>query len=349
MELSSLRIVGLIIGLVGLFVTFIIYRGPRWKRKNFIFFGMFSICLVIVSVNPDVLNHIAEILKLERRQMGRVLALLIGSNIILWFMLLYFKTNLDEYRYQFDLLIRKLGHEEVKDLLKNEITDKEIMVIIPAYNEADNLKELLKKMPDKINGKKVGVLVVDDGSADNTKDVVINAGHIVAQNKINRGQGAASRLGYDVLLRNNIQIGVTMDADNQHLPEEIETIVDPILSDKFDLVIGSRVLGESCKSTLLRNTGINLFTKIINFVTGLKLTDCSSGFKAFNVNKISTLNLREDQFQSAEVIVEAAKKGLRIGEVPITIVERKHGTSKKGRDLKYGLFFAKTVLKSWWR
>ena len=80
-----------------------------------------------------------------------------------------------------------------------------------------------------------------------------------------------------------------------------------------------------------------------------KLTDCSSGFRAFNVHKMSSLNLREDQFQTAEVIVEAVKKGLRIGEVPITIVERRHGTSKKGRDIKYGLFFAKTILKSWWR
>jgi hypothetical protein len=79
------------------------------------------------------------------------------------------------------------------------------------------------------------------------------------------------------------------------------------------------------------------------------MTDCSSGFKAFNVNKISALNLREAQFQSTEVLLEAAKKGLRIGEAPISIVERKHGTSKKGRDIKYGLFFAKTILKTWWR
>jgi hypothetical protein len=140
-----------------------------------------------------------------------------------------------------------------------------------------------------------------------------------------------------------------MDADNQHLPEEIEKLVAPILNNDYDLVIGSRVLGESFKSSLMRDTGINLFTKAINIVTGTRLTDCSSGFRAFNVNKISSLNLREDQFQTAEVIVEAAKKGLRIGEVPITIVKRKHGTSKKGRDIKYGLFFAKTILKSWWR
>lgn len=349
MEISGLRIAGLIVGLLGLYVTFTIYRGPRWKRKNFLFFGLFSVCLITVSVNPDVLNLAAEMLKLEQKQRGRILALLIGSNIILWFLLLYSNAKLDEYGYQFDLLIRKLGQEEIEDILKKEIAHKEIMVIIPAFNEADNLKELLQRVPDTIKGKNVGVLVVDDGSVDNTREVVIQAGHLVVQNKINRGQGAAARLGYDVLLRNNIQIGVTMDADNQHLPEEIEKLVTPILNNEYDLVIGSRILGESFKSSLMRDTGINLFTKAINFATGVRLTDCSSGFRAFNVNRISSLNLREDQFQTAEVIVEAVKKSLRIGEVPITIVQRKHGASKKGRDFKYGLFFAKTILKSWWR
>jgi hypothetical protein len=349
MEISGLRIAGLIIGALGLFVTFRIYRGPRWKRKNFIIFGLFSVCLIIVSLNPDAVNIAAALLKLEQKQRGRILALLIGSNIILWFLVLYFKSNLDEYKYQFDLLIRKLGREEIEDLLKKEITDKEIMVIIPAYNEADNLKELLQKIPRKIKDKNVGVLVIDDGSKDNTKDVVLQAGHLVAQNKINRGQGAASRLGYDVLVRNNIQIGVTMDADNQQMPEEIERLVEPVLNNKFDLVIGSRVLGTTYKNTMMRSMGVLFFTRVINLAAGLKLTDCSSGFKAFNVSKMSKLNLREAQFQSTEVLLEAAKKGLRIGEVPITVLKRKYGTSKKGTDLMYGIYFAKTLLKSWWR
>ncbi|MHA2219206.1 MAG: DUF2304 family protein [Candidatus Hodarchaeales archaeon] len=347
--MSTLRIAGLIIGLIGFFITFIIYRGPKWKRINFIFLGLFSLSLVLVSASPNVLNLIANILKLEREERGRILALLIGSNIILWFLLIYIKSKLDEYRYQFDLLVRKMGHEAIDDLLKKELIDKDIMVIIPAYNEAENLKELLMRIPKTIMDKKVGVLVVDDGSNDNTRDIVIQAGHLVAQNKINRGQGAASRLGYDVLLRNNIKVGVTMDADNQHMPDDIETLVRPILDNDLDLVIGSRVLGESDKSSLMRKAGIHLFTRITNLFTGLKLTDCSSGFKAFNVKQISILNLKEDQFQSAEVIVEASKKGLRIGEVPITMAVRKHGITKKGRDWKYGLFFAKTLLKSWWR
>ena len=348
--MSNLRIIGLIVGILGLFLMLKIYRGPKWKRLNFVLFGLFSISIIAVSLYPDLLNTIAGILALHPEQRGRILTLLILSNITLWFLLLSFKTKIDKYAHQFDLLLRNLGYEESSHILEDKIASKKIAVIIPAYNEAESLKELLKKMPEEVEGRKLGVVVIDDGSTDNTAQEVEKAGFLVVRNKINRGQGAASRIGYDVLLKHSkIKIGVTMDADGQHLPEEINKLVKPILEDKYDLIIGSRILGKRQKETFLRNTGISLFSKIINFLTGLKLTDCSSGFKAFNADKMRTLNLREEQFQAAEVIIEAAKKGLRIGEVPITILERKKGETKKGKDWKYGIYFAKTIIKSWWR
>jgi len=349
MEMSNLRLTGLIVGVFGLFLTFRVYRGPRWRRLNFILFGFFSISLVAVSLNPDLLNTISQMLRLERQQRGRILALLIGSNVFFWFLLLYFKTRLDEYKHQLDLLVRNLGHEEVKYILEKEIVKTDIVVIIPAFNEAENLKDLLSMMPGEIKGKRVGFLVVDDGSTDETIDVARGAGCLVVRNRINRGQGAASRLGYDVLLKHNIKVGVTMDSDNQHSPEDIEKLIEPVLDGKYDLVIGSRALGEQHKGSLLRNIGISLFSKIINLFTGLRLTDCSSGFKAFNMSSMRRLTLAEDQFQSAEVIIEAVKKGLRIGEVPITIRERKYGKSKKGKDWLYGLNFTKSIIKAWWR
>lgn len=347
--MSNLRVIGLIVGIFGLFLTFRIYRGPKWRRLNFILFGIFSLFLIGISLNPNLINIIAQMFALKQEQRGRLLALLIGSSIALWFLFLYLKTKLDESRYQFDLLIRSLGHDEAKHILEREIADKDIVVIIPAYNEVDNLKELLKKIPHKIGDNKIGVLVVDDGSTDNTTEMVKQEGCMLVRNRINRGQGGASRLGYDVLLNHNIRIGVTMDSDNQHAPKDIEKLVQYILDGKYDLVIGSRILGEQQRGSFLRNVGISFFSKVINFSTGLKLTDCSSGFKAFNVDKIRKLNLREEQFQAAEVIIEAAKKGLRIKEVPIKIEKRKYGKSKKGKDLNYGLFFAKTILKAWWR
>jgi glycosyltransferase involved in cell wall biosynthesis len=151
------------------------------------------------------------------------------------------------------------------------------------------------------------------------------------------------------LRRYKVEIGVTMDADNQHRPEDLPLLVRPILEDKLDLVIGSRILGERDKDSRVRLAGIILLTAIINFLTGLRLTDCSSGFKALRISKISVVNLYEEQFQAAEMLIAAAKAKLRVGEVPIHIKLRHHGMSKKGTNFSYGFFFAKTILKTWWR
>lgn len=347
--MSNLRVIGLIIGIFGLLSTFLIYRGPKWKRSNFILFSLFNLSLIIVSINPNILNAIRDLLALQKDQRGRILALLVISNIFLLFSIFFTKLKVENMRQQFDKLIRNLGASDLeRDIdIREEI--KPIMVIIPAYNEAGNLIELLPRIPSHIDGTEVGVLVVDDGSEDNTAQVVCERGHLVVSNKINRGQGAASRLGYDILKKNHGSVGVTMDADNQHRPEDLEGLIMPILKDEYDLIIGSRTLGDHDKTIWVRQIGIRIFSKIISLAISQNITDCSSGYKAFNINKLKRLKLTEDQFQSAEVLIEARKKGLRIGEVPITIHSRKHGQSKKGTDWSYGLNFAKTILKTWWR
>ncbi|MFC1514709.1 glycosyltransferase family 2 protein [Candidatus Omnitrophota bacterium] len=347
--MSNLRILALVAGILGIGLSFRIFRGPRWRRQNFILFGVFSLSLITLSLNPNIGYILADILALREVVFGRMLAILIFSNILLWFAFLGFKSKLDEQKHHFDLLIRNLGHEDVKHMLAKELADKGIMIILPAYNEAESLRQLLKNMPDQIEGKKVGILVVDDGSTDDTTEVAINEGCFLVRNRINRGQGAASRLGYDVLLYNNVRIGITMDADGQHDPQDIARLVKPIIGGRYDLVIGSRVLGRSDETTRLRRKGVYFLTKVINLLTGVNLTDCSSGFKAFNMDNMRKLKLTEDQFQSAEVIIEAAKRGLRIGEVPVTISQRTQGVSKKGKDWGYGFNFTRSIIKAWWR
>ena len=347
--ISILRIVGLIVGIIGFILAFKVYRGPKWNRFNFLLFGIISFSFILISIKPDILNFLTSMLSLEQEQRGRVLTLLIFSNIILWFAFLNFKTRLDEYNHKFDIFVRSFSQKALIKI-KKKLEEADIMIIVAAYNEAENLKVLLKKIPREIKGRKVEVLVIDDGSTDDTFRVVEEEGNIAIRNIINRGQGAALRLGYDALLSTeNIKIGVTMDADNQHSPEDIENLVEPILKDEHDIVIGSRAIGSREKVSFLRDLGNAFFPIIINFLTGLKLTDCSSSFKAFNTDKIRLLNLREDQYQVPEVIIEAAKKGLRMGEVPINAPKRIYGYSKKGKDLRYGLNFTKAIIKSWWR
>lgn len=348
-DISSLRIIGFFIGIIGLSLTFILYRIPKWKKSNFLLFSIFNISLIIIAIYPATVNVVRDVLSMENLQQGRLTALLIISNIYLFFFSFYKSVRLENYRLQFDQLVRKLGVEDFEKQPNIAVRIKPIMVLIPAYNEADNLRTLLPKIPNKIEGIAVGILVIDDGSIDTTDKVVRHCGHLIVANRINRGQGAASRLGYDVLTKHNILVAVTMDADNQHRPEDIEKLVVPILKDESDLVIGSRILGEYEKDNWLRNMGIIVFSWIISLIIDMRVTDCSSGFKAFRIKSIGDLILTEDQFQSAEVLIEAMKKGLRIKEVPIEINKRKYGSSKKGKDWSYGLNFARAIFKSWWK
>lgn len=344
--MSSLRIVGLIIGIIGLVTTFFIYRGPKWKKTNFIFLVFFNLTLITIAINPDTVNFLRDLLALEKYQYGRIIALLIVSNIFFTFFSLYTASKFENYRLQFDQLVRKLGLEDV-DLPLEKI--KQIMITIPSYNEADNLRYLLPKIPDSIDGFDVGVLVIDDGSEDQTAQIAEEHGHVVVSSMINRGGGAALRLGYDTLKGSNANICVTMDADGQHQPEDIESLVSPIIKDEYDVVIGSRILGTREKDNPIRAAGIHFFGAVISSLLGKRITDPSSGFRAFKMKKINEINLYEDQYHTSELIIEAVKKGLRVNEVPITILKRQFGKSKKGRDLKYGLYFAKTIIKTWWR
>jgi hypothetical protein len=344
--MSGLRIIGLLIGILGLIATFLFYRGPKWKRLNFIFFSFFNISLIAITINPDIVNFLRDLLSMQQYQYGRILSLLIISTIILLFFSLYTASKVENFRLQFDHLVRKLGLGLIETAAKNF---KPIMVVIPAYNEADNLRFVLPKIPLNIGGVEVGVLVVDDGSVDNTPQVVEEHSQVVVSNLINRGGGAALRLGYDIFKHSDVTICVTMDADGQHQPEDIEKLVSPILDNEFDVVIGSRILGTREKDNPIRIAGVHIFSAIISSLIGQRITDPSSGFRAFKMDKISSIDLYEDQYHTSELIIDAVKKGLRIKEVPITILKRKYGKSKKGRDLKYGLYFVKTIIKTWWR
>jgi glycosyltransferase involved in cell wall biosynthesis len=285
---------------------------------------------------------------LEGKQFGRLITLLIFSNFLLWAIILGLRSKNDKKSADIDLLVRHLTKKQfLKEFQLDEIN--EIMVIIPALNEAENLAQILPRIPEKVNGRPLGVLVVDDMSMDNTIAVVKKHGQLVAKNLINRGGGAALRAGYDIAIEGGAKIVVTMDGDGQHLPEEIERLVVPILEDRLDIVIGSRALGKREKDSVVRWIGIHIFNFIINFLSGTHITDCSSGFRAFRVDSLQKVLLFQDQFHTAELIIDASKRGLRIGEVPITVLRRLSGESKKGKDLSYGLNFSKTVWKTWLR
>lgn len=348
-ELTPLRLLGIVAGLGGAIASFLYFRGLRWNRFNFVVSSAGSLALLLVSLEPDLLLALRRALQLGDFEGGALIGLLILSSLFLLVLSFYTRGQVDRQRILIDRLVRGLVAEEALEAEDCAERLKTITVIVPAYDEAENLQVLLPQIPRRIEGIEVGVLVVDDGSSDRTAAVAREHGALAIRSPINRGQGAAIRIGIELLGRLGIEYGVTIDADNQHRPEDIAAVLAPVLRDELDLAIGSRILGTHEAGVGVRSAGIALLTRLINLLIGNRLTDCSSGFKAFRVSRLRGIPFVEEQFQAAEFIILCAKHGLRIGEVPIHIRARHAGSSKKGTDLTYGLRFTRTILRSWWR
>jgi len=345
----SLRLLGIALGALGVLHAFARFRRGRSRRADFALRSLVSLAVLVVSLQPNTVNVVRDMLALERQQFSRLIAIAIVSNALLWVLLFATRDQLSIASSQFDRLVRRLGAAEFARAYPEQEAITPVVVVIPAFNEEASIGAVLAQMPASVCGLPLTVLVVDDGSSDSTAAAARQAGARVVASPLNRGGGAALRLGFDIARERGAQIIVTMDADGQHLPAEIERLVRPILAGEADFVIGSRLLGERERDSALRLAGIHVFNVVIRLLTAVRVSDCSNGFRAFHTAELDRVLLRQDQFHTSELIIEAARKGIRIAEAPVTVRRRLSGSSKKGRPLRYGLAFARTVLKTWWR
>jgi hypothetical protein len=348
-ELTMLRVIGMIFGLSLFLFVFSRFRRGYARRSDLLLGISLSAGLVAVSANPNVINTVRDMFFLVPTQFDRLLILLIASNFLLWYLVLSGRMAQAWQHSQFDRLVRSMIYADFRTKYRDAIETPRILVVIPAFNEAENIRPVLEKMNKTVLGESMAVVMVDDGSNDNSVEIVDDLGFLVAISPINRGGGAALRAGYDIAQALGAEIVVTMDADGQHDPLEIERLVKPILADQADFVLGSRILGSRESDSHVRLVGIHLFNFVLRVLTGVRFTDCSNGFRAFRVKSLMETTLRQDQFHTSELIIEAVKKGGRIVEVPVTVNRRLHGTSKKGKNFSYGLNFARTIIHTWLR
>ena len=181
----------------------------------------------------------------------------------------------------------------------------DIYVVVPAYNEEEMIGNTLKKLKDE--GYK-NIIVVDDGSRDNTYNIAKEEGVIVCKHIINRGLGGALGTGIKCALLYNPKVIITFDADAQHDPKDIEKIAKPILEDNYDVVIGSRLMDENevknmPKIKRIGNWGLNLLTYLMG---GHFITDSQSGLRAFSnkAAKILINQLKSNKYEvSSEFVV----------------------------------------------
>ncbi len=348
-NISSLRFIGIFLGLILLVISFFRLRSPRRIRTEVRLLIPFGLALILVAFFPGLVNLPSEILSLGNVPGGRILTLLIISNCIMYFLWFYERNKAGQRYLQVENLVSNLTTQTFFSNYSKKLPACPVTVLIPAYNEADNLQRVLPLIQKQEQIVSMRVLVIDDGSTDNTAKVASDFDAYVAQLPINRGGGAALKVGYDIIKRIGASVIVTMDADGQHKPEEINSLIEPILNDEADFIIGSRILGSMDSYSWFRYLGVKVFSLLINIIVGTKITDCSSGFRAFNLSILEQCSFTQEQYHTAELIIEASKRGFRLEERPIHISKRLSGKSKKGHNLKYALFFLRTIIKSWFK
>lgn len=225
-----------------------------------------------------------------------------------------------------------------------------VVIVIAAYNEATSIAAVLSSMPSTVCGLAADVLVVDDGSGDGTAEAVeAQGGAYLVASGVNRGQGAALRLGYRTAREHGARYLITTDADGQYDPDDMPVVLAPLLEGTADFVTGSRRLGHQETRDRFRRAGVYVFAWTVSALTGHWLTDTSFGLRAMRAEVTEVVTLNEPQYQSSELLIGALSHGFTVTEVVGHMRIRAAGSTKKGRNLVYGTRYARVVLGTWWR
>jgi len=209
-----------------------------------------------------------------------------------------------------------------------------LVVLIPAYNEERNICKTIQSIPRKIMGVDgVKVLVVNDGSTDDTVNCAVNGGaDKIVSHKHNSGVGAAFMTGIRNAIMMNAYIVVTLDADSQFDPNQISELIIPILNHQADVVIGSRFSTYNPKNIpRIKLIGNKIFSKLVSMVMGQKITDTQTGFRAYSKESLLNISIANEFSYTQEVLIDLKFKGMQITEVPVSVT---YDDKRKSRVVK---------------
>lgn len=210
----------------------------------------------------------------------------------------------------------------------NSDKNSKTLILIPAYNEGAGIAKVIagvrRAVPD------ADVLIVNDGSRDDTEAAAASAGAVVVSHPFNMGYGVAIQSGYKYALRNGYDFLAQIDADGQHDPDCIPKLLEPVLAGETDFAIGSRFLeAGSYTPPLARRIAMAFFRKLVSFLTDMDITDSTSGFQAFNrqVIRYFTRDSFPCDYPDADMLITIHRAGFRIREIPVRMFVSPSGKS----------------------
>ena len=221
-----------------------------------------------------------------------------------------------------------------------------LFIVIPAFNEASVISQVLNKIPKKIkNVNSIETIVINDGSTDQTSKISKRENVIVLDHILNRGAGAATKTGIEYAKRNKADIVITFDADGQHDHMDILEIIKPVIANKADLVIGSRFLKKQKVPTdrFLLNKGANVVTLLL---FGALSSDSQSGLRAFSKHATELIDFKSDRMEfSSEILLEAKRNNLKVVEIPVRAIYTSYSKAKGQKNRNALPIFIRFLVK----
>lgn len=204
------------------------------------------------------------------------------------------------------------------------MSNKRLLVIIPAYNEEESISSTVDELTSTLPG--VDYVVVNDGSKDGTERICLEHGYNYVSLPVNSGLTVGFQTGMKYALRNGYDYALQFDADGQHRPEYISKILDLAVAEDVDIVIGSRFVNK-CKEVSARMLGSRIITVAIKLTTGKRVADPTSGMRMFNRKMIERFANDDSLNPEPESISYLMKKGAKVREVQVEMRERQAGES----------------------
>ena len=227
------------------------------------------------------------------------------------------------------------------DNMKNK---PKIYIVIPAYNEENSISGVVKDLK-KYNYHKI--IVVDDGSTDNTLKIARQAGAIVVRHPINLGQGAALRTGMDLALELGADIIVTFDADGQHMAKDINKLIKPVISKEVDIALGSRFIDNSSNTPWLKKVLLKIGVFLVFLMYGIMLSDTHNGLRAISRQAAQKISIESRGMEHASEIIGKIKVNrIKFREIPVTIRYSEYSI-KKGQRISNSLNIFIKMLTKW--
>ena len=349
LQAEHISIAGVIIALLFTAYGIFKFRGGG-SRLDLLLSLLIALGVALVSLVPQIFEPVSRLLGLE----NRAFALLGLANLLLFALFLNLLGRVRAAGRRSGEIVTGLA---VRDYEENYLSPKErleghpgeILIIVPAYDEEGGIQGVLRRIPDEVLGHPVKTVVVDDGSKDGTAVLARAEGVPVVTHVVNRGQGDALRTGFAIAQSEQALAVVNLDADGQYKPEELDRLVKPIIEGKADFVLGSRFMGFYEEAGSVRHVGVVFFSRMISLLTGVKVSDCTNGYRAIRVSELHKLDLREDRFNANEIILEALKNKLRFEQVPVSMMSRAAGETKKPPKLAYPLGVFRVIISTWLR